>query len=361
MPQRLRDGVGVCKSVTDKNDGKSLLEVRGVSLRVGGMSSPLFTDVCFTVGTGELVALAGDSGAGKSLLAWAVMGLLPAKAVRIEGSIWFRGVALDRLSPDERRRLRGRQMSLLVQDAQSSLDPMRPVGRQLNETLGRVAGAPPEAVSVLTGAWLARVGLPAVAGRYPHELSGGQVQRVALALALCAGPALLIADEPTAGLDQANTAVVVELLRSLAAKQGGAVLLISHDESVLGGADRVVMVRRHRQAASPSSLNASQQMATGFVPRSGPAARSSNEAILRMAGVSHRYGPVLALNGVSLTLSAGEAIAVLGESGSGKSTLARVAAGLLRPNEGSVARSGRVAMVFQDATEALDPALASRS
>ncbi len=214
----------------------SLLEIADLAVAVPGGRA--VDGASLGLDGGEVLGLMGESGAGKSLTGAAAIGLLPPAARLASGTIRFAGTAVEALPEAGWRRLRGRRISAVFQDPLTALDPLRRVGAQLAETL-RVHGAP----GTVAG-WLDAVGLPAAGARaWPHELSGGMRQRVALALALAPRPALLIADEPTTALDVPLRAQLARLLRDLAARQGTAVLLISHDlRTVAAAADRVAVM-----------------------------------------------------------------------------------------------------------------------
>lgn len=180
------------------------------------------TDIDLALGAGTVTALVGESGSGKSMLANALCGLLPA-GTTVQGSIRISGWEMSTATQRQWRTLRGRTLGLTAQSGELSFTPVRTVGSQLIETMKALG------IATTTKELLARVGLsPATADLYPHELSGGMAQRVALASALAGRPSVLIADEPTAGLDPELATHVLGLLRS-AADQGAAVLLITHD------------------------------------------------------------------------------------------------------------------------------------
>lgn len=331
-----------------------LLAVSELTL-AGADGTPFLEDITFAIGAGEVLGLSGDSGSGKSLLAAAILGLLPPAVRVVRGSIKFRGVPIEGLREHERHALRGQGISAIVQDAQSSLDPTRRIGHQIEETLRLLAGYEGRAARAAADQWLERVGLPsAIRRRHPHQLSGGQAQRVVAALALAPSPALLLADEPTSALDVQNAQRMVGLLRDYVRAHQCAVLLSSHDDAVLRRADRVAWLQARRLSVSPSPVLSATY---SFAPRGPPGASAG--AVVRLQGVRHVYRNgmrvTVALDDVSFEIAARQTLALLGESGSGKSTVARVAAGLIRPSSGSVIRPARVAMVFQDAREAFDP------
>jgi oligopeptide/dipeptide ABC transporter ATP-binding protein len=226
----------------------SVLEVSGLTIDVKGRGEVLnaVDDVSFSVEEGEILGLVGESGSGKSLTALAIMCLLPPSARRREGRIVLGGVPLETMSERRLRRVRGSGIAMVFQDPSTSLDPAMTVGRQLSEVVrlhrrcsGQAAwGAAIEAMQ--------RVRIPNARLRmddYPHHLSGGTLQRVLIAMALVPGPKVLIADEPTTGLDAATRVEVIALLSSLRAELAMSVVLITHDFGVVGElSDRVAVM-----------------------------------------------------------------------------------------------------------------------
>nr|WP_092623180.1 dipeptide/oligopeptide/nickel ABC transporter permease/ATP-binding protein [Jiangella sp. DSM 45060] len=219
----------------------ALLRLRHVSiaLPVNGALTTVVDDVNLDVEAGETVGLVGESGCGKSITASAVLGLLPAGAQITTGQIWFDGTDLTSAQPRTIQKLRGSRIAMIAQDPISSLDPVFSVGQQVSELVRRHHGGSRAAARAHTLELLASVSLrdpDRVARRYPHELSGGMAQRVALAMALAGDPDLLIADEPTTALDVTVQAEILELLQRLQRERGMAVLLITHDWGVVGTA-----------------------------------------------------------------------------------------------------------------------------
>ena len=185
---------------------------------------------------GEVLCLVGESGAGKSTLALSIMGLLPPSATIERGSIFYDDVDLLRTNPDYLRRLRGKEISLIFQDAQSALNPLQLVGDQLEEVIRVHTDMTARVANNMAQEILREIGLPDprhIMGQYPFTLSGGMCQRVMLAMALVLGPRLLIADEPTQGLDVTLQAEILERLRGLCKDQHAAILLITHDMGVV--------------------------------------------------------------------------------------------------------------------------------
>ncbi len=203
-------------------------------------------DVTFSLGAGEVLGLVGESGAGKSLTGAAIIGLLEPPLYIEDGRIFLEGERIDKLSDEALRRLRGKRIGSIFQDPLTSLNPLYTVGRQLVQTITTHidisrAEAQTRAVQLLKD-----VGIPAAGDRiehYPHQFSGGMRQRVVIALALCADPRLIIADEPTTALDVSIQAQIIGLLKRLCRENNTAVLLITHDMGVIAEtADRVAVM-----------------------------------------------------------------------------------------------------------------------
>ena len=225
-----------------------LLSVRDLHVVFDNRRGPLtaLDGISFDMMPGEILGVVGESGAGKSLTGTAIIGLLDPPGRIAGGSIHFDGRRIDTLSADERRPLRGRHIGAIFQDPLTSLHPLLTVGAQLVETIQThlsvsSADARARAIRLLTD-----VGIPAPDVRidqYPHQFSGGMRQRVVIALALCAGPRLVIADEPTTALDVSIQAQITTLLKRLCREQGTAVMLVTHDMGVIAEtADRVAVM-----------------------------------------------------------------------------------------------------------------------
>jgi oligopeptide/dipeptide ABC transporter ATP-binding protein len=224
----------------------ALLDVRHLSTQFttrGGVVRAV-DDVSWDVREGETVALVGESGCGKSVSALSVMRLVSAPAGRIvAGEIWFRGKDLLRLSEEEMRRVRGREIAMVFQEPMTSLNPVLSVGRQLTEGLEIHLGADTERARARAEELLGLVGIADPARRlrqYPHQFSGGMRQRLMIAMALACEPALVLADEPTTALDVTIQAQILELMKSLSRRLGVAMLIITHNLGVVARyADRV--------------------------------------------------------------------------------------------------------------------------
>jgi len=223
-----------------------LLDVRHLSTQFttrGGVVRAV-DDVSWDVREGETVALVGESGCGKSVSALSIMRLVAAPAGRITaGEVWFKGRDLLRLSEEEMRRLRGREIAMVFQEPMTSLNPVLSVGRQLTEGIETHLGADPARARARAEELLQMVGIPDPArrlGQYPHQFSGGMRQRMMIAMALACEPALVLADEPTTALDVTIQAQILELLKSLSRRLGAAMLIITHNLGVVARyADRV--------------------------------------------------------------------------------------------------------------------------
>lgn len=216
----------------------SLLSIRDVHvhLRSGDQNFTLLNGVSFDVERGEIYGLIGETGAGKSLTAWASIGLLPARARIVSGSITFNGQELVGLGEDRLQRIRGNDIGLIVQNPKGSLHPLRSVGRQIAALRRQHRGGSRKEAMASAIAALEAVGVPDAPRRarsLPHELSGGMAQRVLIAAAMVNDPALIIADEPTTGLDVTVQAQILESLRAKVDERGVSILLITHDLGVV--------------------------------------------------------------------------------------------------------------------------------
>ena len=203
-------------------------------------------NVSYDIAPGEILGVVGESGAGKSMAGNAVIGLLNPPAHISSGQIHLNGTRIDHLKGDEMRRLRGKQIGMVFQDPLTSLNPLLRIGDQLTETMLAHLELTREDARKRAIAALEEVGIPGAAERvdsYPHEFSGGMRQRVVIALALCAEPSLIIADEPTTALDVSVQAQIIALLKKLCRERGTAVMLITHDMGVIAeAADRVAVM-----------------------------------------------------------------------------------------------------------------------
>ncbi len=211
---------------------------RGVLTALNGVS--------FSIAPGEVLGVVGESGAGKSMTGAAIIGLLEPPGRIAGGEIRLEGERIDNLPYEKMRRIRGKRIGAIFQDPLTTLNPLYTVGRQLVETMqAHLPLSDAEARQRAIG-WLEQVGIPAAAQRidaYPHQFSGGMRQRVVIALALCAEPQLIVADEPTTALDVSIQAQIIALLKRLAREQRTAIMLVTHDMGVIAEtADRVAVM-----------------------------------------------------------------------------------------------------------------------
>ncbi|MBK0417488.1 ABC transporter ATP-binding protein [Leucobacter sp. CSA1] len=372
----------------------ALLEVRdlrvSIPVRTGVVHALRGVDL--RVSAGEVVGLVGESGGGKSMLARAAIGMLP-EAAEAEGEVRFRGRDVLGMSKDQLLRHRGHGVAMCFQNPRAALEPLRTVRKQLGDRLGPHRGLTGEAALAESRTLLDAVGLTdheRVLSAFPHELSGGMAQRVMIALALACDPGVLLADEPTTGLDVTLTRDALGLLRGLADDQRRGVLLITHDLAAAAQVcDRIVVLRAGEvveHGTTSEVLEAPREEYTRTLlaavpdidrplPPSEPHA-AARTPVVRLDDVHVHYRGRLgrrghhALRGVSLDVRAGETVGVVGESGSGKTTLSRLLVGLVGPTGGrasvggvdrgpsrgrSRALSRRAQMVFQDPLGALDP------
>ena len=349
----------------------TVLSVAGLGVAIGGRM--LVRDVSFTVEAGETLAIVGESGSGKSLTALSILNLLPAGAVRT-GVITVDGITV---APDATsdtspalRQLRGGVAGMVFQEPMTSLNPLQRIGTQIAEAAA-LHGPAPSRTQVL--AMLARAGFADAGSRleaFPHQLSGGQRQRVMIAMALANNPRLLIADEPTTALDVTIQAQILDLLTAEKAARGLALLLISHDLNLVRRvADQVCVMQggtvveqgpvrtvmaRPLHAHTRQLIDAEPAGRPAPVPADAPeviAAHDLHVAFPIRRGVWRRVvGQVVAVDGVSLAIRAGETLALVGESGSGKSTIGLA---LLRLQ----ASTGRIVLLGQDITTLSQAAL----
>ena len=355
-----------------------LVEVRDLVVGAAAGGPALVDGVGFTLRPGELLGVAGRSGSGKTTTALALLGHLRPGLTLRAGSVRVGGV--DPFAPGGARRVRGRIVSFLGQDPASALNPRRRLDVQVAEAvaLRRPQGVPrlrrrelrAEVTRLATA-----LGLPSDAAflrRRPHQVSGGQAQRVAMAIALAGAPDLLVFDEPTAGLDTVVAAQVRDLIAEVV--RSTAALLVSHDAHLIAAlTDRALRMQAGRVVADgpPRSV-----LASALAPVR-PLARTRRtglaRAVVRVEGLRASHSRIVAvdLDTTALELGPGGSLAVVGPSGSGKSTLARCLAGLHRPDAGRLTLAGeplsgraadrtaeqrrRVQLVAQDSVGALNP------
>ena len=345
-----------------------LLAVDGLSVQVG--TTTLLRDVGFSLRAGEALTLLGESGAGKSLLAQAVMGTLPG-ALQAGGSVTIAGRHSAAANAHARRPLWGRVISMLPQEPALALDPLMHIQPQVAEVHALVRGRTPRSAQASAMAALDTLGLADAARRYPWQLSGGMAQRAASAVALAGGARILLVDEPTKGLDPAWCAQLIDTLRATL-HAGGCVVTITHDLAVaqaLGG--QVIVLRDGQvveQGPTAAVLATPRHAFTRRLVAADPgrwpavAAAPTGARVLQARGLAKRYGTQALFEDLDLDLHAGERVVVQGPSGTGKSTLGNVLLGLVAPDAGTVARAAGLApyalqKLYQDPVGAFAPTL----
>ncbi|QQK65887.1 ABC transporter ATP-binding protein [Cobetia sp. cqz5-12] len=328
-----------------------------VSVRVRGAQTALLAPVSLALKAGEPLVVIGETGSGKSLLAQALLGTLPPELVA-SGSLWLDGEQYPLHTPQNRRPLWGRRLAVLPQEPWLALDPLMKVIRQVGEAYRLVAGRSAQASHAAARSDLEQLGVAAASEQLPGKLSGGMAQRVAFAAARAGGAPLLIADEPTKGLDAARVSEIGELLlKSLAETPRAGLMVITHDmalahqiggclmvvrkgEVIEQGATRDVLAapthaytRRLVNAAPQAWPEAAFKPAADSANRDGKAA---GETIIRAENLTIARGETALLRDVELSVKSGEIIGVQGASGCGKSSLGDALLGLLAPHSGRV-------------------------
>jgi peptide/nickel transport system ATP-binding protein len=381
---------------------RPVLDVVGlsISLPAGADRALAVERASLSVLPGQTLCVVGESGSGKSMIANAVMGLLPRPQVApVAGRILFEGVDLLTLAEAQMRELRGRRIGMVFQEPMTALNPVMRIGEQIGEVFDAhdaVLGALPASEKrrrILAA--LADVGLPdpeLLIDSYPFRLSGGQRQRVMIACALVLEPVLLIADEPTTALDVTTQAQILELVRELQRRRGTAVLFITHDFGVVSEiADQVVVMQTGRVVEAgparrvldapqhPYTRKLIQAIPDGQAQRATPAP-DEVQRVLQVQdlcktyrsgnGLFKRGRTVQAAKDISFELKRGETLGLVGESGSGKSSVGRCLVGLAPFDSGRILFKGRhlspgaafrreaagkIQMVFQDPYASLNP------
>jgi microcin C transport system ATP-binding protein len=381
--------------------GGPLLEVRGLSVTFAGRGGAppvrAVRGISFAIDRGETMALVGESGSGKSVTALSVLQLLPypLAAHGPASSIRFGGEELVGADTERLRRVRGDRIAMIFQEPMTSLNPLHTLERQIAETLLVHKQMAPAAARARTLELMRLVGLgdaESRLGAYPHQLSGGQRQRVMIAMAIANEPDMLIADEPTTALDVTIQARILQLLKDLQQRFGMALLLITHDLSIVRKlADRVCVMTEGEivEAATAGELFArprhpytrrllaAQPKGSGLSPQAGASAICGTEDLkvwfpIRRGWLRRVKGYVRAVDGVSLEVRAGTTLGIVGESGSGKTTLG-LALLRLTASQGRIRFAGRdiaglgerqlrplrreMQIVFQDPFSSLSPRL----
>ncbi|TPI36446.1 ABC transporter ATP-binding protein [Mesorhizobium sp. B3-1-6] len=377
---------------------EALLSVQDLSVAFaqGGKQSIAVDRISFDIAKGETVALVGESGSGKSVSALSVLKLLPYPAAsHPSGKILFGGADLLAMNEKALRGVRGNKITMIFQEPMTSLNPLHTIEQQIVEVLQLHQGMRDQAARVRTLELLNEVGIRDPQKRldaYPHQLSGGQRQRVMIAMALANEPQLLIADEPTTALDVTVQAQILELLAKLKARKGMSLLFITHDLGIVRRiADRVCVMTKGKIVesgptgeifANPRHDYTKHLLAAepkGKPPTADPGAKSvmTGKDIkvwfpIRRGFFRRTVDHVKAVDGIDVTVRAGQTLGVVGESGSGKTTLGLALARMI-PSTGTINFNGRdinqlsfsamrplrreLQIVFQDPFGSLSPRL----
>jgi peptide/nickel transport system ATP-binding protein len=381
-----------------------LLEIAGLSVdyETPGGRKEVLHDFQLSLNQGEVVALVGESGSGKTSAAMAVLALLPSSA-SIAGTVKYRGRKLNSNNEPLIGRIRGRKIGLIIQEPMASLNPLMKVGEQVLEAVSRRKDASRIDKKERVFQLLTEVGLkeiPRIYGSFPHQLSGGQLQRVMIAMALAQDPRILIADEPTTALDLSIQKLILDLLRKLQQERKMAMLLVSHDLKMVSEiADRVLVMYQGRVVEagdvttvlkSPKSqytktllacrperhlpksilpvLEPNNSDPKTITPQKIVLPNEPGETILKVQNITVNYrrqihkGDFSALRDITLKLMRGETLGVVGESGSGKSTLGKAIIGAAPLANGAIEFAGNketsgsrlCQMVFQNSLGALN-------
>ncbi|WP_234052679.1 MULTISPECIES: ABC transporter ATP-binding protein [unclassified Xanthobacter] len=371
--------------------------------------------VSFTLEKGRTLGIVGESGSGKSVTSYSLMRILDAAGVIAGGGISFDGVDIAQASERTMRDIRGREISMIFQNPRAALNPIRKVGHQIEDVLRQHVQADRSNVreKAIEALRAVRINNPEERYHsYPFELSGGMCQRIVIALALACRPQLLIADEPTTGLDVTTQKAVMDLVAELTRERGMAMILITHDLGLAAAyCDHLIVMKsgevvetapalelfRNPQHAYTKRLLRATPHGTGNVrdllpedaqPADAPPAPAPAAAVtplLEVENLVKEYplkadptGVFRAVDGISFTVGRGESVGLVGESGCGKSTTSAMIMRLLDPTSGiirfdgvdvgavsagkfaSSPYRGRLQMVFQDATDSLNPRFTAR-
>ena len=365
--------------------GEVILDVQDLRVAVPGQNGAVLVhDVSFTLRRGQVLGLIGESGAGKSTIGLAVLGYTRGGCAITGGRLIFEGRDIRTLSEAQTRDLRGKYIAYIAQSAAASFNPAHTLMQQVCEIPlrdGRFTAAEIRARAI---ALFRELDLPDPAhfgDRYPHQVSGGQLQRAMAAMAMAARPDILVFDEPTTALDVTTQVEVLASFRKLIREHGTAAIYITHDLAVVAQIADEIMVLRHGKMVEHASAteilqNPRQEYTRRLVAdraEGHPVVSAPDEApLLEVSHAVASYsGLVRVIDDVSLTINRGDTLAVVGESGSGKSTLARVIIGLLPRESGDVRFQGaslpprledrtrdqlrRVQMIYQSPDVALNP------
>lgn len=364
--------------------GSALVQIRG--LKIEGFADdkwhPIIKGLDLDLKRGEVLGLIGESGAGKSTLGLAAMGYTKPGCRISEGSILFDGVDLAKAPQEQLRQLWGSKISYVAQSAAASFNPAHHLMDQVVESATNHQVMTRDAAESDAKDLFKRLQLPnpdTIGDRYPHQVSGGQLQRAMTAMAMSCRPDLIVFDEPTTALDVTTQVEVLASMRRIVEEFNTAAIYITHDLAVVAQMAHRIMVLRYGNLVEQSDTRSMLKQPTQDYTKSLWAVRSlqkpeekSGDIALSVHNVDASYsGVVKVLDNVTVRLPRGKTVAVVGESGSGKSTLARAITGLLPPSKGRIEFNGkalparlqdrdrdtlrRIQMIYQSADTALNP------
>jgi peptide/nickel transport system ATP-binding protein len=364
--------------------------------------------ISFDLAKGEILGIVGESGSGKSVTSYALMRILDAGGTIKAGEATYSGIDLRNATERDMRDIRGREISMIFQNPRAALNPIRKVGHQIEDVLRRHVRASRQDARAKAIAALKAVKINDAEARYhayPFELSGGMCQRVVCAIALACDPRLLIADEPTTGLDITTQKAMMDLVRDLIRARGMSSILITHDLGLAAQyCDRIMVMKDGEivEQGDPGSIFGNPQHTytrklVDATPRAGQSIRNLlppeervpelprevvDRPLLEVRDLIKTYqgksGPVQAVKGISFSIKQGQSVGLVGESGCGKSTTAEILVRLMDATSGSIMFDGQelatipaqgfarnprrrdIQMVFQDATDSLNPRHTSR-
>jgi len=364
--------------------------------------------ISFDLAKGEILGIVGESGSGKSVTSYALMRILDAGGTITAGDVTYSGIDLRRAAERDMRDIRGREISMIFQNPRAALNPIRKIGHQIEDVMRQHARATRQDARAKAIAALEAVRIKDAEARYdayPFELSGGMCQRVVCAIALACDPKLLIADEPTTGLDITTQKAVMDLVRELIRDRGMSSILITHDLGLAAQyCDRIMVMKDGRivEQGDPVQIFSAPRHAytrklVDATPREGETIRSllppeertptlphkvHNRPLLDVQNLVKTYqgksGPVQAVRGISFRVNEGQSVGLVGESGCGKSTTSEILVRLMDATSGAILFDGQdiagipaqrfvrdprradIQMVFQDATDSLNPRHSAR-
>ncbi|MDQ2067914.1 ABC transporter ATP-binding protein [Xinfangfangia sp. CPCC 101601] len=322
-------------------------------LKIAAKTTTILEDISLQVQRGEIFGIIGESGAGKSTLAMAVVGLLRSGCQRKAGSVTLAGNDLFALPQPELERVRRRKVSYVAQSAAAAFNPFYRLSDQITELAALELGTPKAERHRMAAKLFAELQLPDPENfgkRYPHQVSGGQLQRAMIAMALINEPDLIIFDEPTTALDVTTQLEVIRLIRKIVSDRNCGAIYISHDLAVVSQLADRVMVLRHGKIVETGETRAlienpqeayTRDLVANKTTTSAAQVAGEAQATVTVQGLAAGYSGVSTISGISLDLAAGKITALVGESGSGKTTLARTIAGLVDLHAGQMLLKGK--------------------